>query len=86
MMHFLPKARLVFIFLKNYLKIDFASPLIFVYFFKMENKIRNKNPSETHFLEKINLRKTKSKFGGHVTYWEGKVVSCSSKPLKSGLY
>ena len=74
--------RFVFIFLKNHLENGLESPLIFVYFFKRENKIRYKNSSVTLFLEKTFLQETESKFGGHVTYWEGTVVSRNT-PLSS---
>ena len=71
MMFFSLKYETRIIFLKNHIEKGLESPLIFIYFFKMENKIRNKNSNVTHFLEKTSLSKTESKFRGHVTYWEG---------------
>ena len=46
------KGDIRFIFLKSHLENDSESPLILFYFFKRENKIRNKNPSVTLFVKK----------------------------------
>ena len=56
-MCFLLKRQDSFIILKNHLPNGLESQHIFFFvFFKRENKIKNKNPSVTPFLEKTCLR------------------------------
>ena len=50
------KGDIRFIFLKSHLENDSESPLILFYFFKRENKIRNKNPSVTLFVKKKSMK------------------------------
>ena len=66
-----------FFYLKNYfLKMAFGVVTYFSFFLR-KNKIRNKNPNATSYLEKICLQ-NEFKFGGHVTYLEGTIVSRST--------
>ena len=62
-----------FISLKNHLKNGFGVATYFSFFLR-ETKIRNKNPRTTPYVEK-HVYETESKFEGHITYWEGTVVS-----------
>ena len=77
MMSFLLKGDPFYIFEKPFRK-RLGVATYFCLFFTRENKIRNKNLSVTPFLENMSLRETESKFGGHITYWEGMVVNRST--------
>ena len=67
----LKSAKLVFIFFFFKKKLIVWSRHLFLFYFKRENKIINKNPKYDSLWKKAGLEKTESRSGGQVTYREG---------------